>query len=92
MGTASLVLGIIGVVFSWTLIFGFIPGILAVIFGSIGRARAKRGEATNRGMATAGLVLGAIALVIVVVFFAALVAGGGHYCFHAGTDPNPCPS
>jgi hypothetical protein len=67
MGTTGLVLGIIGVVFSLTFVlwfFGVILGILAIIFGAIGRGRAGRGEATNKGAATAGLVCGIVATVI----------------------------
>ncbi|MER6164830.1 DUF4190 domain-containing protein [Streptomyces violaceorubidus] len=67
MGTTGLVLGIIGVVCSLTFFlwfFGVILGILGIIFGAIGRGRATRGEATNKGSATAGLVLGITATVI----------------------------
>ncbi|MFI9175284.1 DUF4190 domain-containing protein [Streptomyces lincolnensis] len=67
MGTTGLVLGIIGVVCSVVVVMwwlGVILGILAIIFGAIGRGKANRGEATNRGAATAGLVCGIIATVI----------------------------
>ncbi|MEU8589589.1 DUF4190 domain-containing protein [Streptomyces sp. NPDC048664] len=67
LGTAGMVCGIIGVVLSLTFILwwaGMILGILAIIFGAIGRGRAKRGEATNKGAATSGLVLGIVATVI----------------------------
>ncbi|MEU0741910.1 DUF4190 domain-containing protein [Streptomyces sp. NPDC006134] len=67
MGTTGLVLGIIGVVCSITFFlwfFGVILGILGIIFGAIGRSKANRGEATNKGAATAGLVCGIVATVI----------------------------
>ncbi|MET9969322.1 DUF4190 domain-containing protein [Streptomyces sp. NPDC006356] len=67
MGTTGLVLGIIGVVCSLTFFlwfFGVILGILGIIFGAIGRSKANRGEATNKGAATAGLVCGIVATVI----------------------------
>jgi hypothetical protein len=57
MGVAALVLGIAG----------FVVGpasILAIVFGRIGLNRAARGEATNRGVAQAGFVLGIITLVL----------------------------
>lgn len=83
MGTAGLVLGIIGVVCSLTIameILGMILGILAIIFGAIGRGKANRGEATNRGAATAGLVCGIIATVLlpllVFLFFASMFSAG----------------
>ena len=76
MGTAGLVLGIIGVVLCWSPL-GIILGILAVIFGGVGLARAKRGEATNRGPAMAGLVLGIVALVVLVVLLSIGIAVAG---------------
>jgi uncharacterized membrane protein len=76
MGTAGLVLGIIGVVLCWSPL-GIILGILAIIFGSVGLSRAKRGEATNRGAATAGLVLGIVAVALLVLLLAVGLAVGG---------------
>ncbi|MEV4435114.1 DUF4190 domain-containing protein [Streptomyces sp. NPDC049555] len=81
MGTAGLVLGIIGVVFSLTFVFwflGVILGILAIIFGAVGRHKATKGEATNKGAATAGLVCGIVATVLLPllgVLFAASLFG-----------------
>ncbi|MGW2696905.1 DUF4190 domain-containing protein [Streptomyces sp. NPDC001296] len=66
-GTTGLVLGIIGLVCSLTFIlwfFGVVLGILAIIFGAVGRGKVKRGEATNQGAATAGLVCGIVATVV----------------------------
>ncbi|MFI6943104.1 DUF4190 domain-containing protein [Streptomyces sp. NPDC050418] len=62
LGIAGLVLGIIGTVLFLTIWVGIVLGILALIFGLIGRGRAKRGEATNGGVALAGAILGGIAL------------------------------
>lgn len=67
MGTTGLVLGIIGVVCSLTFFlwfFGVVLGILGIVFGAIGRGKATRGEATNKGAATAGLVCGIVATVV----------------------------
>ncbi|MER6713522.1 DUF4190 domain-containing protein [Streptomyces sp. NPDC000877] len=78
MGTTGLVLGIIGVVCSVTFLlwfFGVVLGILAIIFGAIGRGKATRGEATNKGAATAGLVCGIIATVILPLLGFLLFAG-----------------
>ena len=68
LGTAALVLGIIGVVFCWIPVTGWALNILAVVFGAIGRMRAIAGEATNRSSAVAGLVLGVIGLAVWIVF------------------------
>jgi membrane-bound ClpP family serine protease len=67
MGTAALVLGILGLVLVVLIFFaplGAVLGLLAVAFGVVGIIRANRGEADNRGQAVAGLVTGAAALVI----------------------------
>ncbi|MEV5438237.1 DUF4190 domain-containing protein [Streptomyces sp. NPDC052682] len=84
MGTTGLVLGIIGVVCSVTFIMwfiGIILGILAIIFGAIGRGKANRGEATNKGAATTGLVCGIVATVILpllgLLLFASVMGGLG---------------
>ncbi|WP_049871733.1 DUF4190 domain-containing protein [Catenulispora acidiphila] len=57
MGVAALVLGIAGFLVGPT-------SILAIIFGRIGLNRVARGEATNRGVAQAGFVLGIVTLVL----------------------------
>jgi hypothetical protein len=61
LGTAALVLGILSIFPFCGLV---IPGVLAVVFGLVGRARAKRGEANNGGVALAGVITGVIGLVI----------------------------
>lgn len=66
MGIAGLVLGIISL-----LLFGFILGILAIIFSSIGIQRANNGQATNKTMAIWGLVLGIIGFVGWMIFILA---------------------
>jgi hypothetical protein len=76
LGTAGLVLGIIAVVLSWTVWVGITLAILAIIFGSVGLGRAKRGEATNRGSAIAGLVLGIVAIALLVLL---VIVGIGLY-------------
>lgn len=65
-GVTALVLGIIGLVFSWVPVFGFLLGILAVIFGVMGYIRA------GGGMAIAGAILGAITVVIGVIVLAVI--------------------
>ena len=39
-------------------------GLAAIVLGVLGRGRAKRGEATNGGMALAGIVLGVLGLLL----------------------------
>jgi len=71
MGTAALVLGVVAVVLVLLLLFspiGAFLGLLAVLFGILGIMRTNRGEADNRGQAVAGLVTGAIALLVGIFF------------------------
>jgi heme/copper-type cytochrome/quinol oxidase subunit 2 len=66
MAVAALVLGIIGLLFSWTVFLGIVA-VLAVIFGVLGRNRAKREPAVGGGgMALAGLICGIIGVIIAV--------------------------
>ncbi|MFE0044514.1 DUF4190 domain-containing protein [Streptomyces albireticuli] len=72
-GTAGLVCGIVGtvcslLVFLW--FFGLVLGVLGIIFGAVGRSKVTKGEATNRQAATAGIVLGIAALVILILWVA----------------------
>jgi membrane-bound ClpP family serine protease len=70
MGTAALVLGVVALVLAALLLFaplGGLLGLLAVLFGIVGIVRANRGVADNRGQAVAGLVTGALALLIGIV-------------------------
>ncbi|MER7219187.1 DUF4190 domain-containing protein [Streptomyces eurythermus] len=77
MGTASLVLGILSDIgfLAWPL--ALVLGVLAIIFGALGRGKAKRGEATNPGVALAGLICGATGVVLVLIVFAVIIAAFG---------------
>jgi len=61
-GTWALVLGILSFV-----CLGLFAGIPAIILGVAGRRAADEGKASNRGMATAGMVLGIIGAVLVAI-------------------------
>ena len=71
MATASLVLGICGMVLFW--LFA-VPPILALIFGNVarGQIRTSGGTQEGDGMAIAGIVLGIVGIVLFVV---ALIIG-----------------
>ncbi len=80
IGVASLVLAILGIIGC----IPFIGSILGIVLGRIGINKAKRGEATNGGVAKAGFwvgiaglilaVLGAIVLVILIIAGVAFVS------------------
>ncbi|MEU7426928.1 DUF4190 domain-containing protein [Streptomyces sp. NPDC040750] len=74
LGTASLVLGILASIGFLLWPVALVLGILAVIFGAIGRGKARRGEATNPGVALAGLICGAVGIVLVLGLFAFVIA------------------
>jgi len=62
---ASMVLGIVGLVFGFIPglgVIGLICGVVAIILGVVGKNAIDRsnGELNGRGMATAGIVLGII--------------------------------
>lgn len=70
LGIAALVLGVIGAVSGLIPLLFWLAGILgviALILGLAGRGRAKRAEATNKGVATFGAALGLISLILAVV-------------------------
>ncbi|MGN9761305.1 DUF4190 domain-containing protein [Streptomyces sp. SD31] len=74
MGTAGLVLGIISAAIFCLWPVAIILGVLALIFGSIGRGKARRGEATNPGQALAGMICGAAGVVLGLGMVALVIA------------------
>ncbi|WP_062287616.1 DUF4190 domain-containing protein [Demequina phytophila] len=49
-------------------------GLLGVIFGHLGVAAAKRGEADYKGMGIAGLIIGYIGIVATIIYVIAIIA------------------
>jgi len=68
LGTAALILGIVGLLTSWSVVGGLLFGLGAVVCGILGRGRVKEGLADNAVVAGAGIALGALATVLAVVF------------------------
>jgi hypothetical protein len=69
LGIAALVLGVLALLSSLFLVGGLL-GLIAIVLGVLGRGKAKRGEATNGGMAMAGIVLGVLSVIISAVVLA----------------------
>ncbi|MFC9596197.1 DUF4190 domain-containing protein [Streptomyces sp. NPDC056944] len=70
LGTAALILGIIGTLSGLIPLFFWLAGILgliALILGLVGKGRVKRREANNKGVAITGAILGLAALILSVV-------------------------
>ncbi|MET8267166.1 DUF4190 domain-containing protein [Micromonospora arida] len=85
--TASMVLGILGVLGGWCL-FG-IPCVLAVVLGHVGLYETRHGTKSGRGMAVTGLILGYVFVgpmiaLTVMVFFGGLIGA-------ATPTPTPTP-
>ncbi|MFJ9031235.1 DUF4190 domain-containing protein [Streptomyces sp. NPDC102274] len=76
MGVAAMVLGILSVcLFCLYGIGGIVLGVLALIFGIVGRKRVQRGEANNEGQARAGVILGSIGIALGVIFLGFIIWG-----------------
>lgn len=71
LAITSLVLGILALALSWTSLPGIILGVLALVFGIVAIARARRDRVSNKGMAIAGIVTGVAGAVIGAVIFIA---------------------
>jgi hypothetical protein len=76
IGIAAMVVGIVAIFLFWIPLLGLVLAIVALVLGIVGIRKASRGEATNKGMAIAGVVTGALALLgsifITIVFFVAV--------------------
>ncbi|MEU5520194.1 DUF4190 domain-containing protein [Streptomyces sp. NPDC047860] len=67
-GVTGLVLGIISAAVFCLWPVAILLGVLALIFGGIGRSKANRGEATNAGQAMAGIICGAVGIALGIAF------------------------
>jgi hypothetical protein len=89
LGIAALVLAIIGLVFCWTVAGGVILGVIAVVIGFVAWGRVKSGQATNGGVAIAGIVLGFLAIIVSLIFIPIWI---GVFDEVGGTDYVDCLS
>lgn len=81
--TAKNWMNVVSFIASITTIFTGIGAIVGIVFGHLGLAAVKRGEANNKGFGTAGLIigygsiaLGVLAFLAWIVFFVAVAASG----------------
>ena len=86
LGIASLVTAIIALL---TVVGGVVLGVVAVILGFMGWGKAKRGLATNGGVAVAGIVLGFLSIIEAVAVIGLFIWGFGEV---GGTDYVDCLS
>ena len=100
MGTAGLVLGILAILTTLTLIFIPLAWILAgigLILALVGFSRANRGEASNKGIALAGIITSsaAIGLSFLLIFGFGVSLGSSNPSTaktRPGTSSGPAPS
>ncbi|MFF2951262.1 DUF4190 domain-containing protein [Kitasatospora sp. NPDC057965] len=67
VGIAAMVIGVVGLVLSLAVLLfwlSWLPALLAVILGAVGLVQVRKGIATNRGMALAGVILGVLGLLV----------------------------
>jgi hypothetical protein len=94
LGIAALVLGILALL-TGLFVVGAAFGLAAIVLGVLGRSRAKRGEATNGGMALAGIILGVLGVLLTVLVLVGVASlfdseqfGNLAECLEsAGSDP-----
>jgi hypothetical protein len=86
LGTAALVVAIVALL---SVFGGVVLGVVAVILGFLGWSRARRGEATNGGVAIAGIVLGFLSIIEAVVLIGLAIWGFNQA---GGTDYIDCLS
>jgi len=79
LAVAGLVMGILAVVFCWLWVIAFVLGVLGIVFGAVGMAKAKKIGGKNRGMALAGLILGVVGIILGIVFIVVVVAAFEDY-------------
>jgi uncharacterized membrane protein len=86
LGIAALVVAIVALL---SVVGGVVLGVVAIILGFIGYGRAKRGQATNGGVAVAGIVLGLLSIIEAIAVIALAVWG---FNKAGGTDYVDCLS
>ncbi|HON08143.1 MAG TPA: DUF4190 domain-containing protein, partial [Verrucomicrobiota bacterium] len=79
LAIASLVCGILSIIFCFCCCWGIPFNILSIVFGSIALSNTKgQTQQSGRGMAIAGIVLGILSLLIGIVMTVLYFSLGGH--------------
>lgn len=92
----SLILGLVALPATLFVVPGFLFGIVALALGLIGRGRVKRGESDAAGRATAGTVLGAVAIMFTMAWGALVYSAAERNqedyeaCLRSGNDRQQC--
>jgi hypothetical protein len=78
LAVAGLVCGIVGIV-----LFNYILGPLAIIFGGVGLSRSNHGSG-HHTMSLWSIALGVFDIVLFVALLALMASHGGHFSYHVG--------
>jgi hypothetical protein len=78
---------VVAIISLLSVVGGIVLGFVAIVLGFLARGRVKRGEATNGGVAIAGIVLGFLSIIEAVVVIALFVWGFNEV---GGTDYIDC--
>jgi hypothetical protein len=73
MAVAGFVTGLLGLILSIIPILfyaGIVLDVAGIVFGAIGRSRAKEPGVPHRGLATAGIVLGIVGIIVFITWIA----------------------
>jgi hypothetical protein len=74
LGMTALITGIVSIPLAFCCsVLSLLAGLVAVVLGFLGHGKAKRGEASNGGVAMAGLICGAIGILLSVVWIILVV-------------------
>src|SRR5262245_40491619 len=76
LATAGFILGLLGLLGSWIPvlnILGIVLGVLGVVLAGVGLAKSKKANA-GKGLAIAGIVLGALAVIFAILINAVFVS------------------
>lgn len=64
IGSTALAVAVVGLAMCWSVLGGVLLGALAIVMGFVGRGRVTHSEADNRTVATSGIALGVLAIIV----------------------------
>jgi hypothetical protein len=77
IGSTALAVAVGGLVLCWSVVGGALLGVLAIVMGVVSRGSVAHREADNRTVATCGIALGALAVVVSLALIPAWVRLAG---------------
>ncbi len=70
LGLIGMICGIVAIPLACCFGLGTLVGIAGIVLGFLGKQKADKGEANNRGQAMAGIICGAVAVILGIGWFA----------------------